>query len=78
MVCIKASNVYANLFNFFYFNLGFRFYDSTEKIHVIQWAGFCDDFFHIRYEKEKPFCKLMAKHSNENVFLFTKIVNHRI
>jgi lysosomal-trafficking regulator len=47
--------------------IGFKFNESSEKIHVIQWAGFCDDYFHIRYEKDKPSSKLMVKNSNENV-----------
>ncbi len=48
--------------------------DNGEKqqIHVIQWGGYCDDYFHIKYEKDKPFTKLMAKRSNEHVILSLK------
>ena len=43
------------------------FNSEKSQVHVIQWTGYCDDYFHIKYEKEKPPVKLIAKRSNENV-----------
>jgi hypothetical protein len=68
MVCLrhlKKKEVNGSFFK------GFRFGDEKQQVHVIQWAGYCDDYFHIKYEKDKPTTKFMLKRSNEHVNLKT-------